>query len=184
MLRPLLALGLLLAAAPAQAHKLKVFATAEGAWISGTAYFSGGAKAMGIDGTVQAPDGMVLGTLKTDAGGGFGYEARTRMDHTLILDGGDGHAARAVIAAAELPASLPEGMAGAVLPPPARPVAAGADIDTDAIEAAVARQIRPLRQQLDAYEERVRLHDLLGGVGVIFGIFGLAAWLSARRRMP
>lgn len=175
-----LPLGLLLLAAPAQAHKLKLFATAEGPVIVGTAYFSGGDKAMGIAGMVTAPDGAVAGTVRTGADGSFRYAATARMDHIITVDGGDGHMATTVVAAAELPPSLPAGPAGSAPVVPTAPTVAAAD--TEAVEAAVARQIRPLRQQLDAYEDKIRLHDIMGGIGTIFGLFGLAAWASVRRR--
>jgi nickel transport protein len=51
-----------------------------------------------------------------------------------------------------------------------------------AIERAVARQIRPLREQLIAAEDRIRLQDILGGIGFIMGLTGLALWLTSRRR--
>ncbi len=184
MIRLALAATLLLAA-PAEAHKLKLFAAAEGAVIVGTAYFSGGDAARGLTGRVLAPDGAEIATFNTGEDGGFRIEALSRMDHTLSVDGGDGHVASTTVAAAELPRSLPASpLSGMVMSPPAAPSAA-ADMPvaaTDAIEAAVARQIRPLRQQLDAYEDKVRLHDLIGGVGTIFGLFGIYAWVSARRR--
>ena len=180
-----LALVLALAAAPAQAHKLKVFATAEGPVITGSAYFSGGDKAMGIGGVVLAPDGTLAGTVRTDRDGVFHFTVRARMNYTITMDAGDGHVASTVIPADQLPLSLPAGMAGtAEAPATPPPAAAMTAADTDAIEAAVARQIRPLRQQLDAYDDKVRLHDILGGIGTIFGVFGIAAWLSARRRSP
>ena len=182
-MKPLLAfLALLLFAAPVQAHKLKVFASAEGAVIVGTAYFSGGGKAMGIGGVVQAPDGTLAGTVRTDQDGAFRFTATSRMDHTITMDAGDGHVASTVVPAAELPLSLPAGQASIAAAP--APVAAASPADLDAVEAAVARQIRPLRQQLDAYEDKVRLHDVMGGIGTIFGLFGVAAWASARRRSP
>ena len=172
-------LPVLLLSLPAQAHKLKLFVTAEGAVISGTAYFSGGGKAAGLGGTVQAPDGSTLAEIRTGEDGGFRFEAKSRMDHAITLDGGDGHAASMILAAAELPETLPAGMAG-----PVRPTLPAEAMTVEMIEAAVARQIRPLRQQLDAYEDKVRLHDILGGIGMIFGVFGTAAWWSTRRRSP
>ncbi|OAN52973.1 hypothetical protein A6A04_14745 [Paramagnetospirillum marisnigri] len=181
MIRPaLLILGLLLAAAPAQAHKLKLFASSDGAVISGSVYFVGGAKAVGVPGVVQGPDGAELARFVTGEDGGFRVEARSRMDHLITVESGDGHAASLTIAAEDLPASLPQGAARRTVPPPG--IAAPAELE--AVEAAVARQIAPLRRQIDAYEERVRLHDLLGGIGTIFGLFGIMAWLSARRRSP
>jgi nickel transport protein len=50
------------------------------------------------------------------------------------------------------------------------------------VEQAVARQIRPLREALQAHEERVRMRDILGGIGYIVGLAGLALWWSSRRR--
>jgi nickel transport protein len=148
---------------PAQAHKLKVFATAEGAEIVGTAYFAGGGKAMGVEGRLLAADGTEEARFTTAADGSFRLGAPAGLDHTIVVDAGDGHVARTMLAALE----------------PAE--ASGSGQPMDAVEAAVARQIRPLREQLDAYEERVRLHDLMGGIGTIFGLFGVFAWVRSRR---
>jgi nickel transport protein len=49
------------------------------------------------------------------------------------------------------------------------------------IEVAVARQIRPLREELLATRDALRLTDILGGVGYIFGLAGVALWWHARR---
>jgi nickel transport protein len=170
-----LLLVLLLLAGPAQAHKLKLFVTSEGAQILGDVYFSGGGKAQGVGGEVRGPDGALVGKITTGTDGSFRFTAASRMDHVITVDGGDGHSVTATIAAADLPASLPAGAVAPQAPPPA---------EMDAVEAAVARQIRPLRQQLDAYEDKLRLHDILGGIGTIFGVFGVLAWLSARRKCP
>ena len=50
-----------------------------------------------------------------------------------------------------------------------------------AVEAAVARQIRPLREELLATRDALRLQDILGGLGYIFGLTGLALWWRSRR---
>lgn len=172
---------LLLLAPPAQAHKLKVFATAEGSDIIGTTYFSGGDRAMEISGVVTGPDGSVAGKITTDRDGVFRFTATSRMDHTITMDAGDGHMASTVLPATELPPSLPVGQVGVAAAAP-HVATVPANTEAEAVEAAVARQIRPLRQQLDAYEDKIRLHDILGGIGTIFGLFGIAAWISARRR--
>ena len=175
-----LLLVLLLLAGPAQAHKLKLFVTTEGPLILGDVYFSGGDKAQGVSGEVRGPDGSLAGKITTGADGSFRFTATSRMDHLITVDGGDGHSATATVAAADLPASLPAGAAAAAAVTPQAPPPA----EMDAVEAAVARQIRPLRQQLDAYEDKLRLHDILGGIGTIFGVFGVLAWIAARRKSP
>ncbi|MEJ2456241.1 MAG: hypothetical protein P8103_19125 [Candidatus Thiodiazotropha sp.] len=51
-----------------------------------------------------------------------------------------------------------------------------------ALERAVARQIRPLREALQGYEEQVRLRDIIGGIGYIVGLAGLGLWWGRRRK--
>jgi nickel transport protein len=48
------------------------------------------------------------------------------------------------------------------------------------VEQAVARQVRPLREQLIAHQDRIRLQDLLGGIGYILGLAGLVLWWRSR----
>ena len=166
----LAALVLAMLAAPASAHKLKLFASVEGGDIVGSAYFVGGDKAVGVPGRIQGADGSLVASFATGPDGSFRQGVTARMDHTISVESEDGHAALFTIRAAEFPPSLPEGKGMA------------ASSDTAALEAAIARQIRPLREQLDAYESRVRLHDIMGGIGTIFGLFGCWAWLQSRRR--
>lgn len=51
-----------------------------------------------------------------------------------------------------------------------------------AIEQAVARQVRPLREALARRQAQAQLRDILGGIGYILGIAGLGIWWTARRR--
>jgi len=169
-----LALALMLAAFPALAHKLKVFAAAEGATITGTAYFAGGGKAADSAGRLVDVNGAVVAEFRTDAQGNFHLSVPLRQDYRISIDSGDGHVAEALVRADELPPSLPAASTAQAVPPA-----------TEAIEAAVARQILPLRQQIDALEDRARFSDIIGGIGTIFGLFGIWAWIAARRsRQP
>ena len=179
----LLASGLL-SASPAAAHKLKLFATAEGLTISGYAYFVPGGRAQDVPVTISA-DGKMVAQTQTDDEGRFQFAAKTCADQVIDVDAGDGHIAQFIVLADELPLSLTAGQ-GAVAPvtAPAKPQQV---LDTDdtlrsLVEQSVARQIAPLRIQLDAYQERTTLHDVLGGLGYIFGLFGFYFWMSARSR--
>ncbi|SUS04906.1 conserved exported hypothetical protein [uncultured Defluviicoccus sp.] len=191
---PAVMIGALTAAAtsPAHAHKLKVFATAVGERIEGTVYFVGGGPARGARILVESTDGKPIEELTADDAGAFAITAKVRTDHVIVTDSADGHSARTIIPASLLPASLPlpastlgTGAAEArVSTAPAAPQEGGTG-DPAAMEAsiaqAVARQVAPLREQLSAYEDRVRLRDVLGGFGYILGLAGLFAWLRARR---
>ena len=61
------------------------------------------------------------------------------------------------------------------------PTASSLDLQQQ-IETALARQLRPLREQLDAWQEQIWLHDILGGLGYIIGLAGLAYGLTNNKR--
>ena len=171
MKRALLTLALLLAAAPAHAHKLKLFVSLEGAVAVGTAYFAGGGKAAGLDGRVLDSDGTAIATLRTDAEGAFRFTPPDGRAYRIRFESGDGHMAEATIGAAAAAPAIA-----------AAPTAVAAPVDNTALEAAIASQLTPLRQQIDALDSRARLSDIVGGLGLIFGLFGGYAWIASRRR--
>ncbi len=184
-------IAMLAAASSAQAHKLKVFAAAEGTTISGYAYFPGGGRAKHIQIQILGPQDQPLAKLTTNAKGEFSFEAKYACDHIIVADAGDGHAARFRVGADELvgalqplpgqgkPAAPP---AAAPAPAVAAPVAGVSESQLAALIAkAVGSQVRPLREQLDQFEERRRMTDVLAGIGYIFGIMGLILFFKSRR---
>lgn len=201
----LLAVALLLLASPALAHKIKLFAMAEGKAVTGYAYAPGGVRLP--NNTVEIFDGSgnKVGETKTDANGAFSYTPQKRSDLSFELDTGDGHRTTFLITAAELPTAPNTAGAqqtapavaqhqakptmahaaptAAPEPPPAAPAPAPTTAEpadlAALIDQAVAHNIRPLREQIEAYEQKVRLHDILGGIGYIMGLAGIFAYLQA-----
>jgi len=186
---------LALAAGPASAHRLALFAATTGAEISGKAYFAGGSPARGISIRATGPDNVLLAETTTAEDGTFTLTATERVDHLLTADSGDGHVAKFTIPARELPESLPGGPEDPAREsrPSERPSTnptsgpSGPDdldqrIET-AVDTAVARQLLPLREQLAGFEDQIRLRDVIGGIGYIVGIAGLLAWFGARRKI-
>lgn len=183
---------------PAQAHLLKVFAFAEGSRIEGSTYFVGGIPAAGAKVEVQSAEGRVLATVEPDAAGDFSYDTQIRADHLIVADTGDGHVARWTVPAAELtgkeasPAgSTDKSRTAPSAVPMKEPNGSGSTVSTTntngrdlkvMVEQAVAQQVLPLRKQLIAYEEKTRLRDIVGGIGYILGLAGLAAWWQQRHR--
>ncbi len=192
-------------AASAAAHQLYVFANAEGRTIHGEAYFRGRVPAQDLPVRIYDPAGRELGQTQTDEKGEFTFEAREQCDHRFVVETGDGHRAEYVVPASELagaepraalPGSeqtsegpaAPEATAGAGEPAgtdqqaeqarssPAEPVPLAARIE------ALQSQVGALRQDLQQYEQTMRLRDVLGGIGYIVGLAGVAFYFLGMRR--
>jgi nickel transport protein len=93
------------------------------------------------------------------------------LDDSIVQEGAHPDRTDRLVALSTAASAAPEAFAAAVAP-----------ALESAIERAVARQIRPLREQLVAAEDRIRLQDILGGIGYIMGLTGLALWWASRRR--
>lgn len=189
------ALGLMMAASAAWAHGLNLFATVEGATIQGTLRYADGTPAIGAPVIAYAPDGTTIAEASTDATGRFEFQARIRCRHRLVGDAGQGHRGLFTVAAEDLPESLPA--PGAPTPvreatPPVEEVSVAPNLDSSTtppdfdarVEAAVARQLRPLREQLNGYETSIRIRDVMGGIGYLFGLAGILALLKSRTSHP
>jgi nickel transport protein len=190
---------LLFNAAPALAHKISVFAAADGKTIAGQAYFRDGAPVRNAQVTVFDAAGRKLGQFKTDEAGKFSFQPRSRCDHRFLVDAGDGHAAKYTVRGEELPSSLPT--TGQTAPPPtaladaaARMPPAGGPPPASAADArapeeslrgeleAIRQQIVALRADLAARDEKARWHDVLGGIGYILGLSGVTFYFAGLRR--
>ncbi|MEN6494958.1 MAG: carboxypeptidase-like regulatory domain-containing protein [Thermoguttaceae bacterium] len=169
---------------------------ANGSTIEGEVYAAGNSPIRDASVSVLGPNGEPLGATKTDDDGKFRFGARQRVEHTFVVDAGEGHIARYKVSADELPANLAS-IAPKLKPltaEPAKPVVEEKPVfkpsqdpppgpDVQQKLDAVHSQVLQLRKQLDAYEQSVRLHDILGGVGVILGWMGLSFYfLGVRRR--
>ncbi|MGF1729302.1 MSCRAMM family protein [Photobacterium kasasachensis] len=168
----------------AYAHRMKAFSWVEGQAIEGEAYFTNGQ--MAADSIVELlVDQKVVATTQSDEEGQFRFEALAVGDYQIRTDAGQGHVATYYISASEF--SVEESDTGTVVDP-SGPEASQLQKTVDStlskaqVEQAVAKAIRPLREQLDQYEAKVRLHDILGGIGYIFGLFGLFVLYRSRRQ--
>ncbi len=181
----------------AHAHKVKIFAGVEGQAITGYVYFPGGNRAKNVKVQLLGPEKKSLGEAVTNDRGEFTIPAPYRVDYTLSADLGDGHMATFSISADELPDSLPPlpggpQSAAETKPAEASPaVAANAPTTLSAMDETrfaaivareVNRQVMPLREQLDQFEEKTSVHDVIGGLGYIVGLMGIGFYLKGRER--
>ena len=194
---------LLIVDRPVWGHKISIYAWGEGDAVHGQAYFVGGGKVKNAKIEVFDPKGNPLGATMTDDRGEFVFRPNRPCDHRFRVASGDGHQAEHTVKADELPGAVadahgnrlaapgkpPAGESAADEParskPPKADAAPGKTENADLqelVERAVARQVGPLRQQIDQYRQSVRVHDVLGGIGYIAGLVGLILYLKGRSR--
>jgi hypothetical protein len=179
--------------APVQAHKITLFAAVRGALIEGQVSLQGGAAAPDTRLTIYDGTGREVVKLVTDQEGKFSYEPRYRSDYRVVANAGLGHKAETTIPASQLPADLPlvipqPGVESAKTEQP--PSSKKAESTTESIPRdEVVRELRvlsgqtaALRMELDRWREHQRFQDIVGGVGYIVGIAGLAFFLLGYRR--
>lgn len=189
-----LALVITLLSVPAKAHQVHVFALAEGSVIQGEAYFRGGEPVREARVRALGLSGEALGETKTDSQGKFSLTAQARTSYRLVVDAGGGHVAEYTVPADELPQSLPLRSAPAnpgknttesSSKPQTVTLTETPSSDTQSLLERIESlnsQVAQLRKQLDRYEQKTRLRDVLGGIGYILGLMGLGGYLLAGRR--
>lgn len=190
MIRILLLLLLAASATPAEAHKLKVFATVEGGSVRGYAFFVGGGRARGTAWVAKDGAGQPVAAGTTDGEGRFDFAVPPSVESGIevTVDTHEGH-----VASATLPASRFGPVAGASSAAPGiaattRQPSAAADLQPPdgqvavLVEAAVQRQIEPLMERIEEMDSRLRTSDIVSGVFLILGLAGMGLWATGRRK--
>lgn len=169
------------------AHRVNLFAWVEGNTVYCEAKYPDGTRVK--EGLIRVLDrsGRELLQGKTNERGEFSFPIPRREDLTIVLEAGMGHRADWPLSAEELGgAEAPSAPSSAAADAPALPPAAvsltPAELE-QAIEKALDRKLAPVvKMMAELQTPRVRVSDVLGGLGWILGLAGLAAWLKSRRQ--
>ena len=185
------------------AHNVVSGVYTEGMKIEGEIGFSNGEMAeAGSLVKVLNATGQEIAEVPLVEGGLFIYEAQTVEKHVFKANLSAGHIAEMVVEADELiAATTPETLTREVFLSGSSAIKedksdkTGAVLDTSKsiqtltanqlqsiMRSAVAQQVKPLQKELRAYKEKVMFRDIAGGLGFIFGLFGVAAWVSSQRK--
>ncbi|MCP4692515.1 MAG: hypothetical protein GY859_31010 [Desulfobacterales bacterium] len=182
----------------ALAHKVTIFAWVEGDAVHTVSKFSGGKKVKAGRVVVTDAQGTRLLEGVTDNLGEFSFKAPKKADLRIELIAGMGHKNHWTIPAEDFEADSPA--AGAGKPgAPANQAARGKTPDPDqaggprgedispeiqaAVEKALDKKLKPVIKMLaESRDRKPSFQDILGGIGYIFGLVGVAAWIQARGR--
>jgi nickel transport protein len=166
----------------------------EGAAIHGRAYFPGDVPAQESEVIARDKSGRELGRTKADNEGKFTFPVGEHVDYYIIAQTPDGHGGQYIVHASEMPDKLPmkvpttgqgsqvESQATDQADVKAGSAATGNEPDpvgTQLVE--LRKQIQELRRQVFESDERLRFRDILGGIGFILGLTGVAFYMKARQ---
>lgn len=180
----------------ASAHNVIASVFPSGTDIEGEIGFSNGDMAQDLLVEVFDEAGTKLGETTTDQDGFFIYTPTQPVTHIFRGDLGAGHVAEVVMDGAEVAeimgevtnASAAAGTAAASVlsGTPEKMVAMQAGITDEArseLATMIRNELRPLRKEITALKNEANFQSILGGVGYIFGLFGVVFYVAARRKL-
>ena len=153
----------------ALAHGVRVFANVEGDEIHGQAEFHGDVPVGGAAVKATGPDGKTLAETKTDAKGKFVLKITKKCDHTIRVETPDGHGGKCVVAVDKLSAR-------------GHSHHGHGHVHQEKEGDDLHGEIVALRKQLADHDSAIRIRDVIGGIGYILGIAGIAFYLLGSRR--
>lgn len=196
-----LMLFFILSGGNALAHKVTVFAWVEGDTVLGETKFSGGKKAQNAEIIVWDLNGKELLRTQTNEKGEFSFPVPGKTAMRIELIAGMGHKAEWTIPLEDLgetiaaPSARDEGTTpapeAAATPDSGQAVQAAASIDPARLESIVERavtkalnkKITPLTKMVADLEQKgPSMNEILGGIGYIFGLMGVAMYFSSRKK--
>jgi nickel transport protein len=169
---------------PALAHKVMIFAWVEGDTVFTESKFSGGKRAINAQVIVFDIQGKQLLEGKTDHNGEFSFKIPKIADLRIVLNAAMGHKAEWTIAESEIREAsglLGNKRAGESSQPLA--VALSRQEIKDLFDASLDRKLRPIVRMLTESESKgPSATEIVGGIGYIFGLMGLALYFKNRTK--
>ncbi|SFJ00782.1 nickel transport protein [Desulfomicrobium apsheronum] len=193
----------LLTSGPALAHRVNIFAYVDGNEIVAECSYSKSKRVR--HGTIEVRDAVTGQTLlqgRTDEEGLFRFPVpdqarKTGADLRILLQAGEGHQNEWIVEAAEFmkasapktPAPNGEKATAAVAPGSPADAASNAqglsraDVE-EVVSAALDAKLAPIKRSLlEQSQAGPGMQEIIGGIGWIFGLVGIAAYFKSRPRV-
>ncbi len=184
-----LALGIIVAlpmVSKVWAHKVNVFAWVEGDTVFVEGYLPGGKKSQDSLVEVFNPAGIKLLEGRTNEKGEFSFKIPERTDLKIVLTVSMGHKNDFIVPASDFgevessPSSPSQSFAESAKDSSANPT----DLNQleGIIDKALDRKLAPVIKLIrDTRKEGPTITEIVGGIGYIFGLIGVAVYFSNRR---
>jgi len=183
------------------AHKVIIFAWVEGDTVYTQSKFSGGKKAKGANVLVYDSKDALLLEGKTDNNGEFSFKTPKKADLKIVLNAGMGHMNKWDISADEFMQeslqtgtdNLPTDTSAKIAGEPANIKTIEPALDEYAqitkkqlqkiIDVSLDNKLRPvIKMLLDMQNKGSQINEVIGGIGYIIGLAGIAAYFSNRKK--
>lgn len=168
----------------ALAHKVTIFGWVEGDTVLTESKFSGGKKAINAPIVVFDKDGKKLLEGKTDNKGEFSFKIPKVTDLRIVLNAAMGHKAEWMIPESEIREAGPivEKKSAAE---PTGPISVGLSKEEvqKIVEDSLDKKLRPIvRMMTESRNTKPSFSEIIGGIGYIFGLMGLALYFKNRSK--
>ena len=174
----------------AAAHRVTVFAWVEGETVHTESKFSRGKPVKGGEILVYDLDGNPLLSGKTNEQGEFSFKIPKKTGMKIVIQAGMGHRGEWTLPLSEIaphepkpePAVTPKTPSGMS---EARATTSSVSLDQirDVLNQSLDQRLSPVLKTLAESQDKGRtFRDVLGGIGYIFGLMGLAAYIHFRRK--
>jgi nickel transport protein len=168
------------------AHKVNVFAWVEGDTVFVEGYYPGGKKAQDSLVEVFNSTGTKLLQGRTNQKGEFSFKVPAKEDLRIVLTAGMGHKNDFTITAGDLGGSEPS--SDEPVPKTREKVVAPFSTTVDMgqleemIDQALDRKLEPVIKLIrNTRKEGPGVTEIIGGIGYIFGLFGLVMYFRNRK---
>jgi len=167
---------------PVLAHKVIIFAWVEGDTVFTESKFSGGKEAINSKVLVFDKEGTQLLEGKTNNKGEFSFKIPKLTDLRIVLNAGMGHKAEWRIPQSEIKEAggvSEKKRAGES----SQPIDVGLSKEEikELIEESLDRKLRPIvRMMTESQPKGPSVTEILGGIGYIFGLMGVAIYFKNR----
>ncbi|MBW1851633.1 MAG: hypothetical protein JRJ15_09410 [Deltaproteobacteria bacterium] len=189
LLCPFIVIGLILTSqSMALAHRVYIYAWADGDKIYTESYFGSNKKVKG--GLIQVfdPSGKKLLEGRTNEQGEFAFTSIQKTDLRIVLEAGMGHRSESILKKEEFGGT--PGGEYELVKNDGEKMESIAPISTDVeqiktlVEQALDSRLKPIKRELARIrkEESPGLAEIIGGIGYIFGLMGLVMYFKSRKK--
>jgi len=196
----LVTLFVLLNCPTSQAHKIRIFAWEESGTIKTETKFGSGRSGINAVVTVtNRENNEVLLSGKTDDKGAFSFPIpetakANRYNLNIVVNSGDGHKGSWFLDAADYLGTGPDTTPPAPLSPDTPKISDNQQPSSSTyvindqqlsrlIESALEKKLAPIKRSLaEQQEKKPTFQDILGGIGYILGLAGIAAYFKSKTK--